>query len=124
MVACGRFQCRRGGGREAIGRPPGKRLAIELDHRESRGRGKKRHLRAALAEHADAFDVRSKISNVDAEMDFDVELFLGHFGERKLKVAEIPGSEPPRIGGERKLQVWKCGAAYYFQFIREVFFWS
>lgn len=43
--------------------------------------------------------------------------------KRRLKVAEIPGSEPPRVGGERKLQVWKWGAAYYFQFIREVFFW-
>ncbi len=41
----------------------------------------------------------------------------------KLKVAEIPGDEPPRIGGERKLQVLKWGAAYYFQFIRELWFW-
>ena len=43
--------------------------------------------------------------------------------KRKLKVAEIPGPEPPRIGGERKLQIWRWGAAYYFQFIREVFNW-
>jgi glycosyltransferase involved in cell wall biosynthesis len=43
--------------------------------------------------------------------------------KRKLKIAEIPGSEPPRIGGERKLKVLKWGAAYYFQFLREVFFW-
>jgi glycosyltransferase involved in cell wall biosynthesis len=40
----------------------------------------------------------------------------------KLRVAEIPGDEPARIGGERKLQVWKWGAAYYFQFWRDVFF--
>lgn len=38
---------------------------------------------------------------------------------RRLKVAEIPGDEPARIGGERKLQVWKWGAAYYFQFLRD-----
>lgn len=44
--------------------------------------------------------------------------------KRKLKIAEIPGDEPPRIGGERKLQVLKWGAAYYFQFIREKFFWK
>jgi glycosyltransferase involved in cell wall biosynthesis len=44
--------------------------------------------------------------------------------KRKLKVAEIPGDEPPRIGGERKLKVLKWGAAYYFQFIREKFFWK
>lgn len=43
--------------------------------------------------------------------------------KRKLKIAEIPGDEPPRIGGERKLKVLKWGAAYYFQFIREVFCW-
>jgi len=43
--------------------------------------------------------------------------------KRKLRVTEIPGDEPPRIGGERKLKVLKWGAAYYFQFIREVFFW-
>jgi len=43
--------------------------------------------------------------------------------KRKLKVTEIPGDEPPRIGGERKLKIFKWGAAYYFQFLREVFCW-
>ena len=43
--------------------------------------------------------------------------------KRKLKIAEIPGDEPPRIGGERKLKILKWGAAYYFQFLREVFCW-
>lgn len=43
--------------------------------------------------------------------------------KRNLKVTEIPGDEPPRIGGERKLQILRWGAAYYFQFLREVFFW-
>lgn len=41
----------------------------------------------------------------------------------KLKITEIPGDEPPRIGGKRKLQVLQWGAAYYFQFIRELWFW-
>lgn len=41
----------------------------------------------------------------------------------KLKVSEIPGDEPARIGGERKLKILKWGAAYYFQFLREVFCW-
>ncbi|MDZ4662429.1 MAG: glycosyltransferase family 2 protein [Pseudomonadota bacterium] len=40
-----------------------------------------------------------------------------------LKIAEIPGDEPPRIGGERKLQILQWGAAYYYQFISEVFSW-
>jgi len=42
--------------------------------------------------------------------------------KRKLKVAEIPGDEPLRIGGERKLKILKWGLAYYLQFIRELFF--
>lgn len=43
--------------------------------------------------------------------------------KRKLKITEIPGDEPPRIGGERKLKILQWGAAYYLQFLREVFFW-
>ena len=44
--------------------------------------------------------------------------------KKKLKITEIPGDEPPRIGGERKLKILKWGAAYYFQFIREKFCWK
>ena len=43
--------------------------------------------------------------------------------KQRLRVAEIPGDEPPRIGGHRKLQIWRWGAAYYFQFFRELYFW-
>ncbi|OHB58192.1 MAG: histidinol phosphate phosphatase [Planctomycetes bacterium RBG_13_44_8b] len=43
--------------------------------------------------------------------------------KRKLKIAEIAGDEPPRIGGERKLKIIRWGGAYYFQFIRELFCW-
>lgn len=43
--------------------------------------------------------------------------------KRKLKVAEIPGDEPPRLGGEKKLKVLKWGAAYYFQFLRDFLIW-
>lgn len=39
----------------------------------------------------------------------------------KLAITEIPVSEPPRIGGKRKLQILQWGAAYYFQFFREYF---
>lgn len=42
----------------------------------------------------------------------------------RLKIGEIPGDEPPRIGGERKLRILKWGAAYYFQILREVFVWK
>lgn len=43
--------------------------------------------------------------------------------KRKLKVVDIPGDEPKREGGERKLQVLKWGAAYMFEVIREIFIW-
>ena len=43
--------------------------------------------------------------------------------KRKLKLADIPGDEPAREGGERKLQVLKWGAAYYFEILREIFIW-
>jgi hypothetical protein len=42
---------------------------------------------------------------------------------RGLKVAEIPGDEPARIGGERKLRIWRWGASYYYQFYRDFLFW-
>lgn len=44
--------------------------------------------------------------------------------KRKLKIAEIPGDEPDRIAGKRKLQIFRWGAAYYFQVIRELFCWK
>ena len=43
---------------------------------------------------------------------------------RGLKLAEIPGDEPARISGERKLQIFRWGAAYYLQFLREFFTWK
>ncbi|MCK5214202.1 MAG: glycosyltransferase [Candidatus Omnitrophica bacterium] len=43
--------------------------------------------------------------------------------KRKLKLADIPGDEPARDGGERKLQVLRWGAAYYYQVLREIFVW-
>jgi glycosyltransferase involved in cell wall biosynthesis len=43
--------------------------------------------------------------------------------KRKLKVADIPGDEPVREGGERKLQVLRWGGAYMFEVFRELFIW-
>lgn len=43
--------------------------------------------------------------------------------KRKLKIAEIPGDEPRRIGGKAKLQVVRWGAAYLTQVLMEKFFW-
>jgi len=50
-------------------------------------------------------------------------LLSARAARRRLRVAEIPGDEPPRIGGERKLRVLRWGAAYYFQFFRDWFLW-
>lgn len=43
--------------------------------------------------------------------------------KRELKTGEIPGDEPARIGGERKLQVLRWGAAYLAQIFSEKFSW-
>ena len=48
-------------------------------------------------------------------------LLSARAAKRRLKVAEIAGDEPPRIGGERKLRIWRWGAAYYYQIWREYF---
>lgn len=50
-------------------------------------------------------------------------LMSARAANRKLNVAEIPGDEPRRIGGERKLNIWRWGAAYYFQYLRDYFLW-
>ena len=44
--------------------------------------------------------------------------------KRKLKIADIPGDEPARSGGERKLQVLRWGAAYMWEVFRELMIWK
>ena len=39
----------------------------------------------------------------------------------KLRICDIPAGEPPRIGGERKLQIIRWGLAYFTQFMIEKF---
>jgi glycosyltransferase involved in cell wall biosynthesis len=43
--------------------------------------------------------------------------------KRRKRIGEVAVGEPPRIGGERKLQIWRWGAAYYFQFWHELWYW-
>lgn len=38
-----------------------------------------------------------------------------------LRISEVAAGEPPRIGGKTKLQMWRWGAAYYFQIWQEAF---
>lgn len=42
---------------------------------------------------------------------------------RHLKIGEIPGDEPERIGGKRKLQVFRWGLAHLFHMFWDFFFW-
>ena len=41
--------------------------------------------------------------------------------KHKKRIGEVPAGEPPRIGGERKLQILRWGAAYWFQIWKERF---
>jgi glycosyltransferase involved in cell wall biosynthesis len=69
----------------------------------------------------DAFATAEKLFNTKVSWE---PLLSVRAVKRKLKVTEIPGDEPPRLGGERKLQVWRWGAVFLFQFIRELFVWK
>jgi hypothetical protein len=46
-------------------------------------------------------------------------------GARKAgkRIAELPAGEPARVGGDRKLHIFRWGGAYYFQFRRELWYW-
>jgi len=44
--------------------------------------------------------------------------------KKKLKITEIGVGEPPRIGGGRKLQIFRWGGAYYLQFFLELWQWK
>lgn len=44
--------------------------------------------------------------------------------KQRRKVAEVAVGEPPRIGGKRKLQIVRWGAAYFFQFWWELWSWK
>jgi hypothetical protein len=67
---------------------------------------------------------------LDAEESYNMEnFFLTTMGiepllsvrcaKYKKKYTEIPEDEPKRIGGERKLQIIRWGAAYLTQIIKE-----
>ena len=52
--------------------------------------------------------------------EIDVAVLAGGLGTRYgYRVAEIPASEPPRIGGEQSFNLLQWAAAYYLQFLIE-----
>lgn len=50
-------------------------------------------------------------------------LLSARAAKRGLKITEIPGDEPARIGGARKMKVFKWGAGFLLQFFRDFLFW-
>ena len=81
---------------------------------------------------------KSLISELDLDKDssyaFEEKLFNTQISwepllsiraaKRKLKTIDIPGDEPRREGGVRKLQVLRWGGAYMYQVFREIFVWK
>lgn len=80
---------------------------------------------------------RSLITDLDLDKDESYRLPERLFGtvisweplmsvralKAKKRISEVSAGEPPRIGGIRKLQIFRWGGAYYFQFFRELWFW-
>lgn len=60
-------------------------------------------------------DILKKI-NIDVKEDIDLQLAI-KCAKKKLKVADIPGDEPKRVGGERKMKIAKTG----FELLRALF---
>jgi len=44
--------------------------------------------------------------------------------KRKLRIAEIPASEPKRIGGEKKMRPFRWGLPLLLQVLRELYYWK
>jgi len=84
-------------------------------------RAYKKQLIYDLDLHKDSsYEVEEKLFNTNVSWE---PLLSIRAAKRKLKIAEIPGDEPARIGGERKLQIWRWGAVFLYQTIREIFVW-
>ena len=64
-------------------------------------------------------DILDKLGN-NISGDIDMHLSIG-CAKKKLKVADIPGNEPKRISGERKMKVIKTTKLLIRQIIREKF---
>ncbi|WP_420266377.1 glycosyltransferase family 2 protein [Candidatus Magnetominusculus dajiuhuensis] len=84
--------------------------------------------RAYKKELVSSLDLDKEITYTTPEKLFRTRLFWEPIlstraAKRKLKITEIAGDEPKRIGGEAKLQTIKWGAAYLYQVLREKVWW-
>ena len=58
---------------------------------------------------------------IDAEhMTFEEQISI-RAAQKKLRITEIPGDEPPRIGGERKIRVFKTGLTLFLEIFKNFF---
>ena len=67
----------------------------------------------------DPQDILKKI-RIDVKEDIDLQLCI-KCTKKKLKVADIPGDEPKRIAGERKISIIKTGSQIFGTIIKEIF---
>lgn len=65
-----------------------------------------------------AFDLPEKLFRTRISIE---PLLSMRAARAKLKITEIPGDEPKRIGGERKLQIIRWGLAFLYQTIIDSF---
>ena len=66
----------------------------------------------------EGFVIPEKIFNTRISIE---PLLSVRVAKNKLRVGEIAGDEPKRIGGVRKLNIIRWGLAYFYQFIAEKF---
>jgi glycosyltransferase involved in cell wall biosynthesis len=66
----------------------------------------------------DAYEIPEKLFRTKVSWE---PLLSMRAAKRRLKIAEIPSSEPKRIGGDRKLQIWKWGATFLWQLLATIF---
>jgi glycosyltransferase involved in cell wall biosynthesis len=64
-------------------------------------------------------DILTKIQ-IDLDEDIDLQLCI-KCGKKKLKVAEIPGDEPKRVGGVRKMKIMRSGWELVWTIYKESF---
>jgi len=64
-------------------------------------------------------DILKKI-DIDVKEDIDLQLSI-KCTKKKLRVVDIPGDEPKRIGGKRKISIVKTGFGLFETFFKEVF---
>lgn len=85
--------------------------------------------RAYKKELVSSLDLDKDITYTTPEKLFRTRLFWEPIlstraAKRKLRITEIAGDEPRRIGGEAKLQTIKWGAAYMYQVLRDKVWWK